>query len=209
MDDKRSPSNLRLIGGELCLDFANTVDWHASEHPVDWLTTYEALLAWGQHAGILTESEVQQLALTASARPQEAAAALRRAIELREAIYRIFVATVRGEQSDPNDLAILKAALTEAMAHARLVQHENGFAWEWTDAESAERVRWAVARSAAELLTSDRLDRVRQCAFDRCGWLFVDNSRNRSRRWCVMEDCGNRAKARRYYRRQKAGQKAS
>ena len=209
MDESRNPSNLSLIGGELCLDFANTVDWHASDQPEEWLTSFEALLVWGQHAGLMSRLEAERLAQTASARPEEAAAALGRATELREAVYRIFVAAIHEEQPNPADVAILNAALTEAMAHARLVRRANGFAWDWTDTGSPERVRWAVARSAAQLLTSDRLARVRQCADDRCGWLFLDTSRNRSRRWCVMEDCGNRAKARRYYRRQKAREKAS
>ncbi|HSH12932.1 MAG TPA: CGNR zinc finger domain-containing protein, partial [Desulfurivibrionaceae bacterium] len=89
------------------------------------------------------------------------------------------------------------------LAQARLVPGEDHFEWGWSDAGGLRRLLWPIVRSAAELLTSEKLERVGQCAGDSCGWLFLDTSRNRSRRWCEMEHCGNRAKARRHYRRQK------
>ncbi|MBN1859137.1 CGNR zinc finger domain-containing protein [Candidatus Bipolaricaulota bacterium] len=81
---------------------------------------------------------------------------------------------------------------------------EERFQWGWSDAEDQlEWPVWILARSAADLLTSDERDRVRRCAGPDCGWLFVDISRNHSRRWCDMADCGNRAKARRSYARKR------
>lgn len=201
---KRSAGRLKLIGGELCLDFANTVDWHASDHPREFLTSYADLVAWGQHVGILTAQEAEGLLREASRRPAEAEAALARAIALREAIYRIFSAVVTGARPAASDLDILNAALREALAHMRIDPTPDGFAWAWAEAEAAlARVLWPVARSAGELLTSAALGRVRRCADQDCGWLFLDRSRNRSRRWCDMKDCGNRAKARRHYRQVK------
>lgn len=190
--------------GVLCLDFANTVNWHASDHPEDALNGYSDLLDWGTAAGILSSTQAAQLRQTAANQPESTAAAFDRAIQTREAIYRIFADFSEQGSVDPDDLAILNEALSRSLPHLRLTVSDAEFAWDWAeDPDSLDRVLWVVARSAGELLTSDQLDRVRQCADDRgCGYLFLDTSRNRSRRWCSMESCGNRAKARRHYQRQ-------
>ncbi len=190
-----------------CLDFANTVDWHAGPQPADRLRDYGDLLAWGEAAGLLSAGRRGDLARAAAADPAAAAAAFGRAVALREAIYRIFAALAAGQpaSSESEDLAILNDALGPALAHLQIAPGAAGFTWAWRAGPAdLDQVAWPVARSAGELLASDQLDRVRQCEDDRgCGYLFVDTSRNRSRRWCSMETCGNRAKARRHYRRSK------
>jgi len=196
---------LKLLGGRLSLDFVNTADWHASDHPVEFLTSYSDLVAWSQHVGILTDHQAQRLLKKAARRPGDASTVLERAIALREAIYRIFSAISRGRPPQAADLATFNVELSEALAQSRIVSTAEGFTWDWADAEEAlDWMLWPVAHDAAGLLTSEELDRVGQCADDRCGWLFLDTSRNRSRRWCSMEDCGNRAKARRHYKRKRA-----
>ncbi len=127
-----------------------------------------------------------------------------RAIDAREAIYRIFYAI--SEDDDPHelDLAHLNALLAEAMSHACLVHREDAYAWDWQTGEGDLNVLlWQVVRSAAELLTSEKLHDLRACAADDCRWLFLDTSKNHSRRWCEMQTCGNQAKARRHYSRKK------
>jgi predicted RNA-binding Zn ribbon-like protein len=196
---------LKLLGGRLSLDFVNTADWHASDHPVEFLTSYSDLVVWSQHVGILTDHQAQRLLKKAARRPEDANAVLERAIALREAIYRIFSAISRGGPPQAADLAAFNAELSGALAQSRIVSTAEGFAWDWAGAEDTlDQMLWPVVHDAAGLLTSEELDRVGQCAADRCGWLFLDTSRNRSRRWCSMEDCGNRAKARRYYERKRA-----
>ena len=196
---------LKLLGGQLSLGFANTADWHASDHPVEFLTSYSDLVAWSQHVGILTDHRAQRLLKEAARRPVDASAVLERAIALREAIYRIFSAISHGRPPQAADLAIFNAELSGALAQSQIVSTAEGFAWDWAGAEDAlDGMLWPVVHDAAGLLTSEELDRVGQCADDRCGWLFLDTSRNRSRRWCSMEDCGNRAKARRHYERKRA-----
>ena len=196
---------LKLLGGRLSLDFVNTADWHASDHPVEFLTSYSDLVAWSQHVGILTDHQAQRLLKEAARRPVDASAVLERAITLREAIYRIFWAISRGRPPQAADLATFNVELSGALAQSRIVSTAEGFTWDWADAEDTlDWMLWPVAHDAAGLLTSEELDRVGQCADDRCGWLFLDTSRNRSRRWCSMEDCGNRAKARRHYKRKRA-----
>ena len=197
--------NLKLLGGRVCLDFANTVGWHAGDYPSEHIRSYTDLVLWSRHAGILADDQAQRLVREAAERPGEAAAVLERAIAVREAIYRIFSATADGRSPDAADLTTFNGALSEAMAHVCVVPAADGFAWDWTGHEHAlDWMLWPIMRSAAELLTAGELTRVRECSGDTCGWLFVDTSRNRSRRWCDMEDCGNRAKARRHYHRQRA-----
>jgi predicted RNA-binding Zn ribbon-like protein len=195
-------SSLKLLGGRLSLDFANTADWHASEDPVELLTSYSELVDWSVHAGVLTGHQGQRLLEEAVRRRAEAATVLERAITLREAIYRIFAAVSREQAPREADLAILNAELPRTLARSRIVSVPEGFAWDCASGEDTlDGMLCPVVRDAADLLTSGEMDRVRQCADGRCGWLFFDTSRNRSRRWCSMEDCGNRAKARRHYER--------
>jgi predicted RNA-binding Zn ribbon-like protein len=208
MDEgQKHAGTLDLLGGRTSLDFANTADWHASDQPVEYLTSYAALVAWGRHVGILNDSQAEHLLAEAGHRPTEAAAVLERAVALREAIYRIFGAISAGLPPEDDDLTVLNAELARALAYSRIVPSGEGYAWDWAGSRDAlDRVLWPVARDAADLLAAGDLDRVGQCSDDRCGWLFFDTSRNRSRRWCSMEDCGNRAKARRYYRRSQRSQ---
>jgi len=197
-------ANLALLGGELSLDFANTVDWHDSEHPHEWLTNYSDLVAWSRHAGILTDGQAAHLLRQAALRPRDAATVLERAIALREAIFRIFSAVATGLLPTTDDIATLNTALSEALSRLRIVPEGGTFSWEWAGREDAlDQMLWPVARSAADLLTSSELNRVRKCEGDPCGWLFIDTSRNHSRRWCDMKSCGNRAKARRHYERRR------
>jgi predicted RNA-binding Zn ribbon-like protein len=200
--------SLNLKAGRLCLDFANTADWHASDQPEERLNSYANLVSWSEQVGILTKDEAQQLLREAAHRPNDAATVLDRAIAFREAIFRIFSAVTAGDSPEEADLAILNEVLSAALGRLHIVLTSDGFGWEWTDEKhKLERMLWPVAQSAVDLLTSEELMRVGQCADERCGWLFMDMSRNRSRRWCDMRDCGNRAKARRHYERKRSTDK--
>jgi predicted RNA-binding Zn ribbon-like protein len=185
----------------VCLDLINTVSWRTRERPHERLTSYAGLVAWSQEAGVVTEQQAQRLLEGAIGRPADAAMVLEQALALREALYRIFSAVAGGGAPELNDVVTLNGSLAETMARLQLAWTAGEFAWSWTagDGDALETMLWPVARSAAELLTSDELNRVGVCAGEGCGWLFFDVSKNRSRRWCAMDDCGNRAKARRYY----------
>jgi predicted RNA-binding Zn ribbon-like protein len=195
--------NLKLDTERLCLDFANTAEWHASDQPHEYLNSYVDLVTWAQQAGLLTAEKAEQLNRQASGRATEAEATLKRAIDLREAIYRIFSTIAGGGPANVDDLALLNRRLPEALARLRLRPAGPGFVWVWqTDEAALDQMLWPVVRSAAELLTSPELVQVKVCEDDRgCGFLFLDTSRNRSRRWCSMTSCGNRAKVRRHRRR--------
>jgi predicted RNA-binding Zn ribbon-like protein len=190
--------------GRLCLDFANTLANRLDDHAHEWLDSYSNLVVWAQLVGVLSPEAAQPLLSEAAARPEKAALALDQAIELRETIYRIFSVIGAGRSPARRDLDDLNTALSEALPHLQVIPDGTAFAWDWSgEAAPLERMLWPVARSAADLLTSEELGRVGECHGDGCGWLFLDLSRNHSRRWCDMGDCGNRAKARRHYRRKK------
>jgi predicted RNA-binding Zn ribbon-like protein len=193
----------KLVGGELCLDFANTADWHAAAEPQETLTTYEALASWAARAGVLSPNAARRLVREATKHPVAADAALQRAIAVREAIYRVAVRIVARQPARRADLKTLNRALAAALQRRRLVPGGGGLAWAWQAGDRAlDQVLGPVLWSAAGLFTSEKRGRIGQCADDRgCGWLFLDTSRNHSRHWCAMEDCGNRAKARRHYQR--------
>jgi predicted RNA-binding Zn ribbon-like protein len=197
----------RLLGGRLCLDFANTVEDRTTGRPNDFLPDYAPLAHWGRHVGELTEGQLARLLEEGARRPDEAAVVFGHAIALREAIYRVFAAIAHGHSPPPADVAAIEAAYREATAHARLVRSGDGFAWAWAETKpgaALDRVLWPVARSAVALLTEPELARVKQCpGCDDCAWLFLDTSKNGTRRWCSMEGCGSRAKMRRQYARRK------
>ncbi len=201
--EKMHAEDIDLIGGKLCLDFSNSAEWHARENPQENLNTYNDLVRWSLRAGILSEGDVQKLIRRAERKPSESEKVLRRAIELREAIYRIFSSVAAGSLPKKDDLSVLSRNLSKTMSQSRIIPVKNGFLWDTKgDRDALDWILNPIVRSAADLLTSDELKRVKECADDRgCGWLFLDSSRNRSRRWCDMKDCGNRAKARRFYKR--------
>ncbi|WP_036219792.1 CGNR zinc finger domain-containing protein [Calidithermus chliarophilus] len=181
----------------LCLDFANAV----GERP-ERFRHYGDLLAWAAEAGVLNPLDRLHLQTVAERQPEQAAWVLARALALREAVYTVFSAVAAGRPAPAEGLERLNDVLAEALCHQRLEPAEGGYTWGWEGlGDALDSPLWPVARSAAELLTSDRLPRVRECDSPTCNWLFLDYSKNHSRRWCSMSSCGNRAKARRHYQR--------
>ncbi len=198
-------NGLNLEEGYACLDFANTVENHASDHPEESLNTYPDLVNWARRVGLVDETAAAGLLAKAELDPRAADAALKKGIALREAIYHILSAHSRGDISAQSDLAVFNRMLSDTMARTVILADGEGFTWSWdADPENLDWLLAPVIRSAANLLTSDVLYRVGECADEGgCGWLFFDTSRNRSRRWCSMDSCGNRAKAKRHYQRGK------
>jgi predicted RNA-binding Zn ribbon-like protein len=206
MASVRPEENLKLESGWLCLDFANTAAWHLSDQPTERLTSYAELIAWARSIALLPDRAAQQLLRTADQHPTEAARVLDRAVALREAIYHIFVAVAAGKTPSAEDQATFNTELSRSMSKSRLVWNKATFDWgrQGEDGD-LDQVLWWVLQSATNLLTSEDIQRVGVCADDRgCGWLFYDTSRNRTRQWCSMRGCGNRAKARRHYEKVKS-----
>lgn len=190
--------------GRLCLDFINTVEWHSSENHREDLNSFDDLMMWSERIGILMKSEVKKLRRMAAKDPSEAETVLKKSIELREVVYRILSSVTAGDNPKKEDLSKFNKNLSNTMIQSRIVKTKTGFSWNLIgDKNSLDWMINPVVRSAADLLVSDELDRVKKCADPQCGELFLDVTRNKSRRWCDMNDCGNRAKARRFYKRKK------
>jgi predicted RNA-binding Zn ribbon-like protein len=193
-----------LIAGHLALDFVNTVDWRGDpERRRDLIDTFDDLLAFARQVGAVGAGEVRGMA-AAAARDQHAAERhLRRARRLREVLARLLAAAGRHARPEPRDVRVLNAFVAAARQKRRLEPRGIGFTWVWLTDDEANfsRMLWPIVLAAADLLTSDQRVRIHECAGNGCGWLFLDTSRNQRRRWCNMQGCGNRAKARRFYAR--------
>jgi|SRR5580704_11597498 predicted RNA-binding Zn ribbon-like protein len=200
-----SAGKLKLWGGELCLDFANTVDWRRRADRKDFLLSVIDLIDWDRQMGAITADEADILTRKAKASPEKAAVCFGTALKLREAIYRIFSSISSSAPPAIVDGDEFNNLLSPLMAGTALVAGK-AFTWGWAgDRDSLQRLLWPIAWSAANLLASDRAQRVRECADEGCGWLFIDTSKNARRQWCSMKSCGNRAKARRHYQKIKPG----
>ncbi len=207
-----APAYPRLLGGRLCLDFANAVDPRLAAPAWDPLGSYADLVGWARNAGVIGEAEAGRLRAEAARRPDEAVAVFAGAIELREALYRLFAAVATGEAPSADDLDRLADVYRAALAAARLGPGGDGYAWTWPDAGDVPdpdpdlaAPLWPIARSAVETLTDGEPRRIKRClGTGSCGWLFYDASKNASRRWCSMEGCGSQVKSRRHYARSRA-----
>ncbi len=190
-------------GGHLALDFANTVSQRHTPAPIEHLTTYDDVVAFAQQAGLVSEADVAVLVRSSRGEPAEAASVLRDAQTLRDSLYQIFAAVAAGDKPPRVDLIVLNAQL----ARLRLTET---FAWEWVSQHKGlDGFVGEIVRAAVDLLTHGPRERVSICDADDCLWLFLDTSKNRSRRWCDMSSCGNRAKARRHQEKQRRARSRS
>jgi predicted RNA-binding Zn ribbon-like protein len=203
-DPRRDVALIAGPRGDMCLDYANTLSWRGRAAPVETLGDARDLLRWLVGAAGLASEMVAEMEGRARADPVRAARLLAEAVALRERIYRIFAALACGDAAADRDLATLNRALAAAPPRRRIARGAAGHAWQVGPlALSAPRLLAPVLWSAGDLLASERRRRVRLCANEECRWLFLDESKAGTRRWCDMASCGNRAKARRHYQRSK------
>ena len=204
---RRRPPLFELTAGVLCLDFVNTLDNRPSGEPKELLARYGDLLRFAEDTGILTPAQADRLLAWSEADPDEAQRVVQPAVELREAMYAVFSAVIAKRAVPASALALLNGYVQLAAQHVSLTPANGGFAWRYdSDGDSPggfETMLWPIVRSAAELLASDNLPFVRACSSKTCQWFFLDTSKNHRRRWCSMKLCGNRAKVRKFYARER------
>ena len=182
----------------------NTVNHRRSDHPEELLVSYDALVQWAVEAGAIPGKRAAHLRTLAKGSPARAQATMRDAIRLRDELYELFLAIAEHRTNQETGFAELNRVLQRAAQHAELMRDSPQFRWEWISPdEHLDSILWLVARSAADLLTSENVAFIGECASIDCGWVFVDTTKNHRRRWCDMRVCGNRDKARRYYQRKK------
>jgi predicted RNA-binding Zn ribbon-like protein len=203
MTPRRTPQ-FELCGGALCLDFINTLDDRYSGQPKELLKTDPDLARFAEDAGTLTGLQADRLSARSVESPALAQKVLERAIGMREAMHEVFWAVLHKKPAPRSALAEVNGYVQEAAQHISLIPANGHFQWQFdSSSDSLEAPLWPIARSAAELLASDQVGYVRACASKTCEWMFLDESKNHRRRWCDMTKCGNRAKVRRFYKRQK------
>jgi predicted RNA-binding Zn ribbon-like protein len=191
---QNAPRPLPVVAGHLALDFVDTVDAPAGSGAFDHLSSYPQLIAWSHHAGVVSERQAQRLGVQASRYPRRARVALRRTHELRAVIDAAFRRNAAGHLAPSETWPQLRPFVLAATAKLEFRADGNRLAESWPDSEELQSPLWPIAYAAAQLLTSDQLSRIKQCAG--CHWLFLDHSKNYSRRWCAMADCGTQEKIR-------------
>jgi predicted RNA-binding Zn ribbon-like protein len=182
----------QLIAGHPAVDLVNTLDWRFRENgPEELLESYDDLMRFSQQSGVLTAKQTRQARRAAGPRT------LKRCIELREAIAEVLYARLDGRDPRASSLHTLERFIQAARLQQQLIPTKAGFQWNWKD-DRADLPFWALSMCASDLLLSEAVARVRACDNPECRWLFLDTSKNHSRRWCDMQLCGNRMKARRF-----------
>ncbi len=191
-----------MIGGDVALDFINTASKWSSGDPVDRLGGLSGLAAWAETAGLGETIDIARLKDAIRRRPGEAAAVFANAALLRAMLRRVFEAAAHGRRAEATDIASLKDLTCQARTFRDLEQTDDGFRERWCrDAPVLETPLLAIALSAEKLLKEGRLDRLHVCGGDDCEWMFLDASKNASRRWCSMATCGNSAKVKNFRKR--------
>ncbi len=191
-----SLADLRVVGGSLALDFVNTRSGprHGAAG-TEWLTSYEDFAAWSHHIGLTTAGAT----LIDPAQRTAAAGAFARVQACRDDMYETFLAVADGTAPPDPVLRRMQLAYLEALAHGQLVSGTDGCAWRWDPGSGLLAPLWPIVAAAIELLTSGPAEHIKPC--HACRFLFIDHSKNGSRRWCSMDDCGKAAKIARYLQR--------
>lgn len=203
---ERSCDLPELLGGRLCLDFVNTIHHRYRTGSRDYLEDYESWLRWSVHSGALPPVEAGKLSALARSEPRLGERAFDRVLAFRGTAYGIVRTHIAAGEADEalvrqlNELLILGAPLRHI-----LPDQKGHWRWSWRDgALDLDQPLYSVARSLADLLATAPRERVKECpAPDGCGWLFLDETRNGSRRWCSMDHCGTTSKVRRYLGRKR------
>jgi predicted RNA-binding Zn ribbon-like protein len=190
-----SAGDLELIGGHRAIDFVNTLAGSVAE-PAEQLHRYADLLAWSEHAAALSATGATRLRALAEQSPARAAAVLAEVLALRAHADAVLRAQLAGRTPPAESLAGIHQAHMRGLAQATLSPAGQRFEWTWADPDDLAGPLWPLANDIVELLRSDQVSRLQLCVA--CRWLFLDLSRNHSRRWCRMNGCGARAKMRRY-----------
>jgi predicted RNA-binding Zn ribbon-like protein len=183
----------------LCLDFCNTGQGARGTRGTEWITDFNDLIDWLQAAEAIGKAQATQLQRGAADTPESASRVWARAISFREGLFRVLVARTRGHAAAREDVALIEAENARTLPFARLSWTGERYAWsEDVAASTAEAALRPLVRSAVELLASEKLARLQRCGNSTCYWLFLDETRNHSRRWCEMASCGNLLKVRRF-----------
>jgi predicted RNA-binding Zn ribbon-like protein len=194
------PEPFKLHAGNPALELVNTLDFRFSAQVVDLIPTYKDLLRFATQLELLTAEQARKLGRSVD--DKEAQRVLASTVELREALAAVFYGRMEGGKPPAAQMHILEQQFYAAAVHRRLLAGHEHLEWSWSGVErQAEIPLWMLAQAASDLLVSSDAELVKDCGDPTCRWLFLDVSKNHTRRWCDMKTCGNRMKARRHHAR--------
>jgi predicted RNA-binding Zn ribbon-like protein len=186
----------KLVGEEISFDFINTISWPGTEWEHDWLDKAGNFILWAVAAGIINNSKAKLFAAKPKAWLNKE---MKYVCTIRQDLTNVL--TPLAFNKNPSDDAIKKLnVLIHQINDYRNIDFKK-HTWVWNDALSFKEVLAPVVWNAGQVLTEADHTRIRHCPS--CNWLFYDNTKNKSRRWCDMQDCGSRDKSLRYYHRTK------
>ncbi|MCI0614719.1 ABATE domain-containing protein [bacterium] len=180
----------QFVAGNIALDFVNTVGDRLSSKRRDYFKSEKDVVSWIKAAG-LSSKDTHKVPL-------------RQVLTFRESLYKIFVSVISSKRPPKSDLYLLNKFVRKSKATWTLQIADGEFNWHWDNSASFPFSMAQVAEAAAELLTSKDLRLLRQCRDAKCGWIFIDRSQGRRRKWCSMKDCGNRAKVRTFLKKSRS-----
>lgn len=199
MGQEKEARVYQLVGGHPALDLVNTLDWRFREGDTEeLLTTYSDVLSFAEQSELLTAAEARRLE-RATGTESGRKTALLAVRALREALAEVLYARLDGRKPADMSVRTLDRLFKSAQGSRTLRWSGDGMRWEWPAANAdLDLALLKLAQSAEELVTGEQIESVRDCAKPDCRWLFLDTSKNHTRRWCDMKLCGNRMKARRF-----------
>jgi predicted RNA-binding Zn ribbon-like protein len=195
---RATPPPAESVDADRVLAFVNTLSGRPTDAAVERLVSYDALVEWAREQHLISAAAAERLVVQARRHPHQASTVLARAKEFREAVNGLAESIARERQPGAAVLNTVSDYLAAAYANGRLVPHEGALQWVASAEDALERILWEIGRATGRLVLSPRLANIRACAASDCGWWFVDDTKNRSRRWCDMKLCGNREKLRRF-----------
>jgi predicted RNA-binding Zn ribbon-like protein len=199
LDPGQYQGTYKLIGGQLSLDLINTVSWPGTNREHDWLEPATNLTVWGQAVGLIDNAARDRIDKSLERSEGDAKAQVESVKSVRATLREAIWPLATGEVPSPETIGQLNQLLQQA-SRQRFIDPET-LRWRWATPTTVEGILAPVVWNAGEVVTG--LDRHRLGHCPSCDWLFHDTTRNRSRRWCDMDDCGSRDKALRYYHRNK------
>src|ERR1700733_1266093 len=194
------PERFKLHAGHPALELVNTLDLRFSAQVVDLIPTYKDLLRFATQLELLTADQARKLGRSVD--EKEAQRVLASTVELRETLAAVLYGRIEGGKIPAAQIQVLEQQFHAAALHRRLLADDARLEWSWSGVERhAEIPLWMLAQAASDLLVSSDAELVKDCGDPTCRWLFLDVSKNHTRRWCDMKTCGNRMKARRHHAR--------
>lgn len=188
-----------LIGGNPVLDLVNTLDWRfrAEPQPEELLKDYYDVAQFSAQSGLMSDALARRLIRNVSeSQARQVVDAVR---ELREAAAEVLYAALEGDDPPASSIKVLERSFSDAREYQHLSWDGEKLAWELSQSPAlAELPLRMLSLRVADLMTSDEMHKLRACGNPECQWLFLDSSKNHTRRWCDMKICGNRMKARRF-----------